>query len=149
MDENPNISWSDRQGLASLKSLLSRLILQWPNGPHDWQVEVVAGILDGVKQLLVVGCGEGKTAAAYLLLMVYKELRDNPEYLRYGSLVPANPVVLMVEPLSDLGISQVGKSLQRRNKTYMVTKCIRSPRCPGWGFEQLNLVPRRSSSANA
>src|SRR5882762_7763832 len=102
-------TWSSPNGLQSLQIILRSLLPEWPNGPHDWQIEATARILDHRKQLVVAACGEGKTAVAYLHLLVIQELLRKPELPRYGLDLPDGykPVVLMVTPLSDLGKSQV------------------------------------------
>ena len=64
-------------------------------------------MLISVNQLIVTACGDGKTAAAYLPLLVLKKLAAEPDLPWYGTRVPEQPVVLMVTPLSDLGHSQV------------------------------------------
>ncbi|KAI0077292.1 hypothetical protein K474DRAFT_1578499, partial [Panus rudis PR-1116 ss-1] len=61
--------WSSPEGMKTLKSILQRLIPQWPNGPYDWQLQVTAAMLDGDDQIVVTACGDGKTAAAYLHLL--------------------------------------------------------------------------------
>ncbi|KAI0072323.1 P-loop containing nucleoside triphosphate hydrolase protein, partial [Panus rudis PR-1116 ss-1] len=101
--------WSSTEGIETLRSILKRLIPQWPNGPYDWQLTVTANVLDGRDQLLVTACGDGKTAAAYLHLLVRQELYRDPKLPRYGAKVVQNPVGIMVGPLVDLGISQVAE----------------------------------------
>jgi len=76
-------------------------------GPHDWQVEATAKILNGYKQIVIAACGEGKTALAYLPLIFLHGLREHAVPWRFPLYMPERPVVLMVTPLSDLGLSQV------------------------------------------
>ncbi|KAI0040472.1 P-loop containing nucleoside triphosphate hydrolase protein, partial [Auriscalpium vulgare] len=104
-------TWSSPEGLHALRDILKSLIPQWENGPYDWQVIATARILDKRKQLVVAACGEGKTALSYLHLLVIQELIRRPDLPRFGLKIPAGlqPVVLMVTPLSDLGISQVAE----------------------------------------
>ena len=99
--------WSSPEGLEYLKGLLKRLLPQWKNGPHDWQIASTAYILDGLDQFTVVACGEGKTAASYLHHLVLQELADHPELDRCGTKIRDKPVTLFVSPLSDLSLSQV------------------------------------------
>ncbi|KAJ3485626.1 hypothetical protein NLI96_g4816 [Meripilus lineatus] len=100
--------WSSPAGLRDLKTLLTRLLRhQWPQGPHDWQVETTARILDGTDQFVVVACGGGKTAVSYLPILVLKELARDISLPRYGIEVPADPIVLFIGPLSDLSVIQV------------------------------------------
>ncbi|KAJ3480369.1 hypothetical protein NLI96_g8398 [Meripilus lineatus] len=100
--------WSSPAGLRDLKALLTRLLrLQWPQGPHEWQVRTTARVLDGIDQFVVVACGGGKTAVSYLPILVLKELARDTSLPRYGVNVPADPVMLFIGPLSDLSIIQV------------------------------------------
>jgi len=109
MSGSLNSTWSSLDGIHSLDTILRSLIPLWPNGPHSWQLEATAKILDQRKQLVVAACGEGKTALVYLHLLVIQELLEKPHLPRYGLDLPCEwrPVVLMVTPLTDLGRSQV------------------------------------------
>src|SRR5882762_7599556 len=93
-----NLTWSTPNGLHSLKEILHSLIPQWPNGPHPYQLEATAQILDRRKQLVIVACGEGKMALAYLHILIIQELKQRPDLPQYGLNVPSDwkPVVLMV-----------------------------------------------------
>ena len=104
-----NNTWSSPTGLDDLQKIISSQV-PWPAGPHDWQVMATARTLDGLNQLVVTACGDGKTAAAYLPLLVLEALSANRSLPRHGSRVPERPVVLMVTPLTDLGHSQVSGS---------------------------------------
>lgn len=97
---NTSECWSSTDGKTSIKTILTAALPQWTNGPRDWQVNATAAVLDGHDQLLVAGCGEGKTAAAYLHLLVRHELLWKPSLPRYGAKVPPKPVVLMISDRS-------------------------------------------------
>ncbi|KAJ3482211.1 hypothetical protein NLI96_g7121 [Meripilus lineatus] len=99
--------WTSPAGLAKLKEILLQLVPQWPSGPHDWQIESTARILDGKNQFIVIACGGGKTAVSYLPILVLQKLSRDPSIPRFGIHVPNNPVVLFIGPLSDLSIVQV------------------------------------------
>lgn len=103
--------WSSPNGLTDLKTILTRLLPQWPQGPYDWQVKLTAKVLDGINEFVVVECGGGKTAISYLPILVLQELARDPTLPRYGVHVPPNPTVLMVGPLSDLSVAQVSTSI--------------------------------------
>lgn len=103
--------WCTPEGLSFLKTLLTRLV-PWPTGPHDWQIASTARILDGADQLVVAGCGEGKTALAYLHILVLQELIRDAHLPRFGlKHIPEKPVTLMASPLTDLALSQVSVKL--------------------------------------
>ena len=101
-----NEGWCTPTGLEALKKIIDGLV-PWPAGAHDWQLTSTARSLDGINQLVVTACGDGKTAAAYLPLLVLKKLAAEPDLPRFGTRVPDKPVVLMITPLSDLGHSQI------------------------------------------
>ena len=103
-----NDGWSTPAGIADLKKILCGLV-PWPAGPYDWQLMSTARTLDGINQLVVTACGDGKTAAAYLPLLVLEMLAADSRLPRHGIRVPERPVVLIVTPLSDLGHSQVSE----------------------------------------
>lgn len=102
-----SLCWSSPAGHRTIKEILTRRLPQWPGGPYDWQIKTTAEILDGHDIFLVAGCGEGKTAAAYLHLLVLHELLRNPNWVRFGRKIPSKPVVLMVSPLNDLSLCHV------------------------------------------
>lgn len=105
---NTSLTWTSSEGLSFLKGLLSGVIPAWNTGPHDWQVLATARVLDGEDQLIVAGCGEGKTAVAYLHLLVLQELLKDPQLPRFGLKdIPLKPVTLLASPLTDLSLSQV------------------------------------------
>ncbi|KAI0072463.1 P-loop containing nucleoside triphosphate hydrolase protein [Panus rudis PR-1116 ss-1] len=112
MSENSGDGWSSPEGLKLLKDILKRLIPAWKDGPHDWQIKVTANILDGKDTYLVAACGEGKTAAAYLHLLVRQELARNPDLNRFGTKIVENPIAIMVGPLVDLGNSRVEEMMK-------------------------------------
>jgi len=105
MSSSEDSTWSSPNGLHSLERILHSLTPHWPNGPYPWQLQATAEILDRRKQLVVAACGEGKTALAYLHLLVIQELLMKPELPHYGLNFSCDwrPVVLMVTPLTDLG----------------------------------------------
>ncbi|KAA1470452.1 P-loop containing nucleoside triphosphate hydrolase protein, partial [Dentipellis sp. KUC8613] len=108
-DDETKLPWSSRQGLEALRGILKQALPQWPSGPHDWQLESTASILDKKNQLVVTACGDGKTAAAYLHLLVLQKLTEDPKLPRFNTEIPDKPIVLMVTPLSDLGKSQASE----------------------------------------
>ncbi|KAI0318675.1 P-loop containing nucleoside triphosphate hydrolase protein [Amylostereum chailletii] len=98
-------------GHEYIKDKLKQAIPQWPNGPHDWQIEATANVLCKIDQLIIAGCGEGKTAAMYLHVLLHRILCENPDLPRFGLVPKEQPVVLDVTPLTDLAQSQVGSHI--------------------------------------
>ncbi|ETW84933.1 hypothetical protein HETIRDRAFT_312374 [Heterobasidion irregulare TC 32-1] len=100
--------WTSPEGILYIKETLCTL-LPWPNSPHNWQVNSTANILEENNQLVIVACGEGKTAVAYLhhILISHlskKPLRSLPPFVRS---IRSTTVVLMITPLIDVGLCQV------------------------------------------
>ena len=101
-------TWTSNEGLNFLQATLNTILTQWPEGPHNWQVKATANILCRQDQLVIAGCGEGKTAAMYLHLLVHRELARTQEKTDFApNLCIEHPVVLNVTPLTDLAHSQV------------------------------------------
>ncbi|KAI0038275.1 P-loop containing nucleoside triphosphate hydrolase protein [Auriscalpium vulgare] len=105
----PNGCWNSLEGLSHLETILKSATPLWPNGPRAWQVQATAHVLDRRNQLVIAGCGEGKTAAMYLHVLVHQYLRDHPDVPRFGLEVHERPVVIDVTPLTDLAESQVAE----------------------------------------
>ncbi|VDB84768.1 unnamed protein product [Peniophora sp. CBMAI 1063] len=106
-------NWSCPEGQRALANILRReTATKWPDGPRSWQVEATGSVLDRVHQLILAGCGEGKTSAMYLHLRVHKALAQDPTLPRFGLRRVARPVALTVTPLTDLGRSQVHEATE-------------------------------------
>ena len=106
--------WSSAAGIHFIKSSLTEVIPQWkPVGPYDWQSEATANILDSNNQLIIAGCGDGKTAVTYLHLIFRQKVLCNCILVQFHTTVVQHPVVLIVTPLMELALSQVGLPLLR------------------------------------
>ena len=107
--------WTSPEGILYIKETLCNL-LPWPNGPHNWQVNSTANILEGNNQLVIAACGEGKTAVAYLhLILAFHLSKKAMEFLPpFARSTPSNAMVLMVTPLIDVGLCQVSSKCNGR-----------------------------------
>lgn len=47
------LRWQSSIGLQTIKTIVRKRIPQWENGLYDWQLEIVAKILDGEDVLVV------------------------------------------------------------------------------------------------
>ncbi|KAI0792668.1 hypothetical protein C8Q75DRAFT_804400 [Abortiporus biennis] len=102
--------WTSDVDLKTLQLILHQVTPQWPNSPCKWQIQSVTNVLNKINQLVVTGCGEGKIAAAYLLILIYQELLKDPTLFEFGlNKISVYPIEIMVSPLSDLVISQIAK----------------------------------------
>jgi len=101
MSSPSDSTWTSTNGIHSLNNILCSLIPQWPNGPHSYQLEATAHILDRCKQLVVAACGEGKTALAYLHLLVIQELLQKPHLPRYSPNTDISPPCICLDIVED------------------------------------------------
>jgi hypothetical protein len=100
--------WSSAAGIQLLKSSLMEVIPQWkPTGPYDWQTEATANILDNNNQLLIAGCGDGKTAVTYLHLIFRHKVLPNLGQTQFATRVVEHPIVLIVTPLTCFESSKI------------------------------------------
>lgn len=107
MPHGAGTQWATPEGLKFIHNTLARLVPQYPTGPYAHQTAVTANFLEGKNQILFAGCGDGKTGATYLHLILTQELLRDSSLPRFGSRFVSSPVVLMATPLTDLGKSQV------------------------------------------
>ncbi|RDB16714.1 ATP-dependent DNA helicase Q1 [Hypsizygus marmoreus] len=98
---------SDTQELSQFRSTdgwkLCRQILLGllPFGPHDYQVDGVAHLLDGIHVLAVSATGSGKTAYIYMLVHILLKILKDPS-LCPSAVFPRNPAIIVVCPTTAL-----------------------------------------------
>ncbi|KAF5313659.1 hypothetical protein D9611_010162 [Ephemerocybe angulata] len=96
-------SWTSDTGKALVKDILTEYIPQWPSGPHPFQVDATANLLNKAPTVLLAATSSGKTAVFFCILIVLQHLAKHPRPdIRPGSW-PEKPVVLVVTPLVELG----------------------------------------------
>ncbi|KAF5338311.1 hypothetical protein D9758_015764 [Tetrapyrgos nigripes] len=71
-------TWTDSEGLNTLKSVISQQVPQWPNGLRDYQLENIPRVLSGENLLLFAATGKGKSSMYIIPLLVHMEIRSNP-----------------------------------------------------------------------
>ena len=81
-----------------------------PFGPHDYQLEGVAAILDKRDFVGVSATGSGKSAYAYMALHVIQGLQADPT-LCPSAKFPPGAAILMVYPTKALEEDQVSNPL--------------------------------------
>ena len=70
-----------------------------PFDPHDYQLDGVCQVLDGLDLLAVTPTGSGKTGFVYILLLVLQGLQQKPELRPPGvRKFPRDPIIFVVCP---------------------------------------------------
>jgi superfamily II DNA/RNA helicase len=81
-------------------------IPEWTGGLHEWQVIVVAWILDGEDVLCVTATGDGKSAIFAVPILVLLEVARNPQsYPGFAHL--KKPVGIVIAPTKGLAMNIV------------------------------------------
>ncbi|KAJ7774507.1 hypothetical protein DFH07DRAFT_767214 [Mycena maculata] len=98
--------WQTPEGHAIIQKIVKEQIPQWTDGLHDWQVMVVAWILDGGDVLCITATGDGKSAIFSVPMIVLLEVVWNPTaYPGYVS--PKKPVGIVIAPTKGLSTNTV------------------------------------------
>ncbi|KAF8316239.1 hypothetical protein F5887DRAFT_1227806 [Amanita rubescens] len=89
--------FSTPEGFALCRSILK--IMNLPFDPHDYQLDGVCQVLDGLDLLAVTPTGSGKTGFIYILLLVLQGLQQKPELRPPGvRKFPRDPIIFVVCP---------------------------------------------------
>ncbi|KAJ7602745.1 P-loop containing nucleoside triphosphate hydrolase protein [Mycena polygramma] len=98
--------WQTTEGHALIRKIVKEKIPQWTGGLHDWQVIVVAWILDGEDVLCITATGDGKSAIFAVPIIILLELARNPTaYPRFAN--QKKPVGLVIAPTKGLSTNIV------------------------------------------
>lgn len=99
------LSFSSEEGTALTYQLLQDL---WPHTPRDYQLEVVAKVLDSTDVLAILPTGAGKTAILIMVMLVLNHMKENWEKFEHHSArFPSNPIMVVVYPTNCLEEEQV------------------------------------------
>lgn len=93
--------WRSELGRQTVQRIVVKLIPAWPNGLYDWQLDLVAPVLDGVDIFGVTATGDGKTVVFGIPILVLLEMnRNSNEYpdLPYR----LKPIGIVVTPTKGL-----------------------------------------------
>lgn len=58
----PSPRWKDTEGHETIQKIVREKVPQWKDGLRDWQLNLVARILDGECILCCTATGDGKSA---------------------------------------------------------------------------------------
>ncbi|KAJ6557447.1 P-loop containing nucleoside triphosphate hydrolase protein, partial [Mycena capillaripes] len=89
-------------------------IPEWTGGLHDWQVIVVAWILDGEDVLCITATGDGKSAIFAVPMIVLLEVAQNPTKYRGFAVNQKKPVGIVIAPTKGLSTNIVYELTQLR-----------------------------------
>ncbi|KAJ7759723.1 P-loop containing nucleoside triphosphate hydrolase protein [Mycena maculata] len=92
--------WQTESGRALIRKIVAEKIPEWKDGLHDWQVIIIAWILDGEDVLCITATGDGKSALFAVPIIVLLEVVRNPAYAAYGN--RKKPVGLVIAPTKGL-----------------------------------------------
>ncbi|KAJ7108583.1 P-loop containing nucleoside triphosphate hydrolase protein [Mycena epipterygia] len=98
--------WQTPEGHAIIRKIVKEKIPEWTEGLHDWQVIVVAWILDGGDVLCITATGDGKSAIFSVPMIVLLEVARNPTAYR-GYVSPKKPVGIVIAPTKGLSANIV------------------------------------------
>ncbi|KAF8958801.1 P-loop containing nucleoside triphosphate hydrolase protein, partial [Flammula alnicola] len=79
-----------------------------PYGPHDYQLDGITAVLDGVDMLAISATGSGKSAYIYMLMHVILAILESPA-LCPSAKFPADPAILVIYPTTALEEDQESK----------------------------------------
>ncbi|KAF9475610.1 hypothetical protein BDN70DRAFT_935715 [Pholiota conissans] len=91
------------QGYALCRKILSTRL---PFGPHDYQLDGITAVLDGVDMLAITATGSGKSGYIYMLMHVILAILESPS-LYPSAKFPADPAILVIYPTNALEEDQV------------------------------------------
>jgi len=98
--------FSSTAGWALCRKILHDTL---PFGPHDYQLEGVAAVLDGKDFLGISATGSGKTAFIYMLMHIVLAISRTPSLCPSVKL-PMNAAILVIYPTTALEEDQVSLS---------------------------------------
>lgn len=73
----PRYRWQDPVGRETIIKIIKKLVLEWKQGLHDWQLDLVVRILDGEDVLCCTATGDGKSALFAAPIIVLREMSRN------------------------------------------------------------------------
>jgi superfamily II DNA helicase RecQ len=99
--------WQTPEGQATIRKIVAEQIPEWTGGLHDWQVTVVAWILDGEDVLCITATGDGKSAIFAVPMIVLLEVARNPTKYRGFTVSQKKPVGIVIAPTKGLSTNIV------------------------------------------
>ncbi|KAJ7627874.1 hypothetical protein B0H17DRAFT_909704, partial [Mycena rosella] len=100
--------WQTERGRTTIQQIVATKIPQWAGGLRDWQVTVIAWILDGEDVLCITATGDGKSALFAVPILVLLEVAKNPAtYPGFWDQKRRTPVGLVIAPTKGLSANIV------------------------------------------
>ncbi|KAJ7290665.1 P-loop containing nucleoside triphosphate hydrolase protein [Mycena rebaudengoi] len=98
--------WQTARGRAIIRRIVEEKIPEWTGGLHEWQLIVVARILDGGDVLCITATGDGKSAIFAIPIIVLLEVARNPAAYP-GFACQTLPVGIVIAPTKGLAANMV------------------------------------------
>ncbi|KAI0358454.1 hypothetical protein OH77DRAFT_1578381 [Trametes cingulata] len=98
--EAPRFVFSSEHGTQLVRETLEKIL---PYTPHDYQLEGVCQLLDGMDLIAVLATGAGKTGYYLMYALMLSQLSNNPRICSPACVaVPQDPCIVMVYPTNGL-----------------------------------------------
>jgi superfamily II DNA helicase RecQ len=111
--------WQTERGRTTIQQIVATKIPQWASGLRDWQVTVIAWILDGEDVLCITATGDGKSALFAVPILVLLEVAKNPAtYPGFWDQKRKTPVGLVIAPTKGLSANIV-RDLQHPSVSFL------------------------------
>jgi superfamily II DNA helicase RecQ len=102
----PKHCWQDPEGRVTINKIIKEKISDWHDGLHEWQLGLVARILDGECVLCCTATGDGKSALFGAPAVVALEISKNSHL--YPDLPRRKmPVSIVITPTKGLAANTV------------------------------------------
>lgn len=113
MSEKTYEPWTSPLGLSTLKSLVPEVV-SWPS-LKDFQLDILAHVMNGENCLGITATGDGKTASYHLPLQMIDRLMQKgcPEGLKLHHRPARRAIGVVVSPLLGLEVSLVRLLIRR------------------------------------
>jgi superfamily II DNA/RNA helicase len=111
MDPSGTCCWQDPVGRSIIQQFVKARVPEWTNGLYDWQLNVIARVLDREDVLLSTATGDGKSAIFGVPILVLLEIARNPSLYPGSPRTTEHPVGLVVTPTKGLAANIVSKTL--------------------------------------
>ncbi|KAK7015807.1 ATP-dependent DNA helicase RecQ [Favolaschia claudopus] len=128
--------WQTPDGINTIRQIVREKIPQWTRGLHEWQIDIVARILDSEDVLCITATGDGKSAIFAVPMVILLEVAQNPSKYRgvtsTGNLHRKKPVGIVIAPTKGLSHNIVHELSQLHVPALACTsEVLTEARCSG------------------
>jgi ATP-dependent helicase YprA (DUF1998 family) len=101
--KEPSFRFSTPEGWELCRRIIAQRL---PYGPHDYQLDGITAVLDGIDMLAISATGSGKSAYIYMLMLIILGIVETPELCPLAKF-PKDPAILVIYPTTALEEDQV------------------------------------------